>query len=464
MHRRAFFCFVLAAFTWLACPAALADDVAPTANDTVYKQPASMRHVALDQRGRLRLARGDNGYAAAGEFVSQPIAVDGGGHVRVDWIEQWTTPQRWKKHQGNPIYGPELTGKWDTWTNGVSIVRNPDDETYKMFYCGRAGAGIGFAEASINDPLTWKEHAASPVLKPLANWEGNRINQPRVVKVTDQHWRLYYTGWGYEHPNGGSRWAFNLAESFDGGVTWKRHGEGPLLERGAAASPDGGGVCVPEVRRVGNKWMMWYTAMKIASGQNIHLCLATSADGIQWKKYSGNPVLTENFAKGPKRNVISRCFVRYAAGLFQMWYSHGKPNYRIKYAESLDGIAWERSPIEPVLDVGPEGSWDSQMVEYPEVDVVDGRWRLWFCGNGFGSVGYAEGVPETAIRVEMRAGQTVAPDDSWSRWKSIRRGATIMGQTHLQLRVQLTSSNSRVSPALHALKVTSVCAERSSPP
>ena len=224
-----------------------------------------MRHVVLDERGRLRLVKADKGYAAAGEFVSRPIAVVENGNVRVDWIEQWTAPQRWKKHKGNPIYGPKLSGKWDTWTNGVSIVRNPDDKTYKMFYCGRAGAGIGFAEASLDDPLAWKEHAASPVLKPLANWEGNSINQPRVVKVTDAHWRMYYTGWGFKHPNGGSPWAFNLAESFDGGVTWKRRDEGPLLERGDAASPDGGGVFVPEVRRIGEKWMMWYTAMKVAA-------------------------------------------------------------------------------------------------------------------------------------------------------------------------------------------------------
>ena len=455
MLRSAFICVVLAAFGRLACPLAIGDDVAPAASGGVFEQPASMRHVALDERGRLRLVKGVEGYAAEGEFVSRPIALGEGGDVRVDWIEQWTTPQRRRKHESNPIYGPQLSGKWDTWTNGVSIVRNPDDRTYKMFYCGRAGAGIGFAEASIDDPLTWKEHAASPVLKPLANWEGNTINQPRVVKVTDTHWRLYYTGWGYKHPNGGSSWAFNLAESFDGGVTWKRHGEGPLLERGDAASPDGGGVCVPEVRRVGDKWMMWYTAMKVASGQNIHLCLATSDDGVHWMKHSGNPVLTDDFEKGPNRNVISRCFVRYADGLFQMWYSHAKPNYRIKYAESLDGIAWERSPIEPVLDAGPKESWDSQMVEYPEVDVVDGTWRLWFCGNGFGSVGYAKGIPEVAIRVAMRSGQTVAPDDSWSRWKTIRRGATIVDQLHMQLRVQLTSSNSRLSPALHGLKVIS---------
>lgn len=448
-------CVVLASICRLTSSVTIADDDAPAASDAVFLQPAKMRNVAFDKRGRLRLAKRDEGYGKEGEFVSRPIAASKDGMVRIDWIEQWKTPQRWNKHEGNPIYGPKQSGKWDTWTNGVSIVRNPDEKSYKMFYCGRAGAGIGFAEASVNDPLTWKENRASPVLKPLKNWEGNTTNQPRVVKVTDDHWRMYYTGWGYKHPNGGSPWAFNLAESFDGGVTWKRHGEGPLLERGDADSPDGGGVCVPEVRRIGEKWMMWYTAMKVATGQNIHLCLATSEDGVHWTKSPGNPVLTDDFTQGPKRNVISRCFVRYAEGVYQMWYSHAKPNYRIKYAESLNGITWERSPIEPVLNVGPQGSWDSQMVEYPEVDVVDGRWRLWFCGNGFGSVGYAEGVSEVAIRVEMRSGPTAAPDALWSGWKPIQRAATARHQAHLQLRVQLTSSNPRLSPALHGLKVIS---------
>ena len=86
-------------------------------------------------------------------------------------------------------------------TNGVSIVPTADGKTYRMYYAGKEGEGIGFAEASIDDPLTWREHPASPVLIPRTdNWEGNRINQPRVVAVTDSHWRMYYTGWGFVGP------------------------------------------------------------------------------------------------------------------------------------------------------------------------------------------------------------------------------------------------------------------------
>lgn len=410
--------------------------------------------LAVDDRGRLRLFKGNDGYDSTGEFVSTSIDVGVAGKKQIDWIPQWTAPQKWVKYEGNPIYGPRHSGAWDGWTNGVAVVRNPDNKTYKMYYSGNRGAGIGFAEGAIDNPLRWREHPASPVLKPLQNWEGNIINQPRVVKVTDTHWRMYYTGWGYEHPNGGSKWAFNLAESFDSGVTWKRHSEGPMLERGDVKSPDGGGVFVPEVRKIGDRWMMWYSAMKIAGGTRIHLCLATSEDGINWTKHPENPVLTDDFSRGPARNVTSRCFVRYDAGVYQMWYSHARPSYRIKYAESLDGVHWELSPISPVLNKGRHPSFDSEKVEYPEVDVVDGQWRLWFCGNGYGKVGFATGEVETAVKVDYRTGASAQPDNGWTPWKTATRGADVGLQKYVQIRIQLSSKNPQLSPALSRLMIS----------
>ena len=145
------------------------------------------QQVQLDDHKRLSLEKTSAHYKDRGEFLAKPMDLGKARSIRVDWLEQWTAPQTWKKHPGNPIFGPDKTGPWDKWTNGVSIIRLADGKTYRMFYAGRKGGGIGFAEASIRDPLTWKEHPASPVLKPLGNWEGGQINQPRVVKVSDTH-------------------------------------------------------------------------------------------------------------------------------------------------------------------------------------------------------------------------------------------------------------------------------------
>jgi len=86
-----------------------------------------------------------------------------------------------------------------------------------------------------------------------------------------------------------------------------------------------------------------------------------------------------------------------------------QPDYRIRYAESLDGIAWERAPIDLVLGPSPAPAWDDMMVEYPEIQIVDGTYRMWFCGNGYGSVGYAQGIPETGVDVSVRSGATQSP-------------------------------------------------------
>jgi len=408
------------------------------------------RHLALDDLHRLRLERGPSGYARQGTFLSQVYDLGRPARARVRWIEQWTAPQRWRKHPGNPIYGPHCSGAWDTWTNGVSIVPIAGGARYRMYYAGRKGEGIGFAEASVDDPLTWTEHPASPVLVPRDNWEGNQINQPRVVVVTEAHWRLYYTGWGFPGP--GTSWALGLAESFDGGTTWTRCQDDPILPRGDEHSPDGAGACVPMVVRVGDRWNMWYTAGRLnpAGHQNIHLCLAFSDDGIHWEKYPGNPVLGDDFSDGAPRSVTSRCYARHDDGVFRLWYSFAKPDYRICYAESLDGIHWERSPVAPVLDVSPAPAWDDNMVEYPEVQIVDGVFRLWFCGNNFGSVGYAEGIPETGVSVQARTGD--APD-AWSEWMPVTRNAPLDARRYLQLRVEFTSENPLLSPAVHGIEV-----------
>src|SRR5688572_30852803 len=58
-------------------------------------------------------------------------------------------------------------------------------------------------------------------------------------------------------------------------TTLFRSGDEPILPRGDERSPDGGGACVPTLLRVGDRWMMWYTAGLVSppGTQRIHLCL-----------------------------------------------------------------------------------------------------------------------------------------------------------------------------------------------
>jgi predicted GH43/DUF377 family glycosyl hydrolase len=416
---------------------------------TVDLHAGERRRIDIDDRRRLVLARDDRGHVADGEFVSAAIPL-GGAAWRVRWIAQWTAPQRWTKHAGNPVYTPAQTG-WSNWVNGVSIVPLADGRTYRMYYAGARGQGIGFAEASVDDPVRWTDHG-EPVFLPRAdNWEGDRLSQPRVVQVTDTHWRMYYTGWGVK--GGGSEWALGLADSFDAGLTWKRHQEEPVLDRGPPGSADDGGAVVPSLLRIGDRWLMWYTGVRATQSQRIHLCLAESQDGVRWEKYDGNPVLTDPDPAGAARSVISRCCVRHDRGVFRLWYSFARPDYRIHYAESLDGRTWEPGPIAPVLGPSAGEGWDSLIVEYPEVQVVGDTFRLWFCGNGFGSVGYATGRPETGVTIEARTGPTAVPDGGWTDWRTVDWDQPLPPAGHAQIRAILSSVDPAQSPTLNGIEL-----------
>ena len=151
-------------------------------------------------------------------------------------------------------------------------------------------------------------------------------------------------------------------------------------------------------------------------------------------------------------STASRCYVQHDDGIFRMWYSYSRssPSYRIRYAESLDGIAWERSPVDLVLDVSPHGAWDDKRVEYPEVQIVGGMFRLWFCGNEFGSVGYAEGIVDATVRLFVRTG---ASPDRRGPWQPARRHEVMALERFAQVRAELTSALPALSPAVDRIAI-----------
>jgi hypothetical protein len=89
-------------------------------------------------------------------------------------------------------------------------------------------------------------------------------------------------------------------------------------------------------------------------------------------------------------------------GKYRMWYcyrgsvdyrSDRENSYRIGYAESPDGINWERKDAEVGIDRSDEG-WDAIMMEYPYVYEHRGRKYMLYNGDGFGETGFGYAVLE----------------------------------------------------------------------
>ena len=78
-----------------------------------------------------------------------------------------------------------------------------------------------------------------------------------------------------------------------------------------------------------------------------------------------------------------------------MWYSYKitPATYRIGYAESVDGISWQRMDEKAGIDVS-EAGWDSEMIEYAFVfNHKDHKYML-YNGNGYGDTGIGLAVLE----------------------------------------------------------------------
>lgn len=118
-------------------------------------------------------------------------------------------------------------------------------------------------------------------------------------------------------------------------------------------------VYTPRVINVNGEYKMYFTGLN--SGNNTQIGLATSSDGINWTKYSANPVFKcgENLLNTCQDNFnwsshgVGVSSVIYENGTYKMWY-FGDPkngpsfNY-LGYATSSDGINWNayNNPLFP---------------------------------------------------------------------------------------------------------------------
>jgi hypothetical protein len=150
----------------------------------------------------------------------------------------------------------------------------------------------------------------------------------------------------------------------------------------------------PWVLRDDGRWRMWYVSNLGWTAQRdgppryvVHIKYAESRDGVQWER-DGHVCI--DFAS-PSEYAIARPCVLKDGPLYRMWYSHRGASYRIGYAESADGLEWQRKDGEAGLDVSPEG-WDSEMVEYACVFDHDGSRQMLYNGNGYGETGIGHAV------------------------------------------------------------------------
>jgi len=209
--------------------------------------------------------------------------------------------------------------------------------------------------------------------------------------------RAYYAGWT-RCESVPFNVAIGMATSHDGGKTFDKLGNGPVLPY----SPDEPFVLSgPKIRRFGNIWYLWYIAgrkwiMVDGRAEPVYkVRMASSDNGIQWTKI--NKDLIKSRIEEDEAQASPDVF--FANGKYHMFFCYryssnyrGKENgYRIGYASSSNLIDWERDDSKAGIDVSENG-WDAEMISYPHVFELDGQTYLAYLGNQVGRHGFGLAV------------------------------------------------------------------------
>lgn len=203
---------------------------------------------------------------------------------------------------------------------------------------------------------------------------------------------LYYSGWSrattvpYTNSTG-------LAISEDGGQTFRRVSEGPIL---AKSIHDPWSATSPFVMKSAEDWRMWYcsgTGWHHIDGKYEHVYdikEARSADGVSWEP-SGHVAIEAT----TDEEAITRPWIMPIGDTWRLWYCHrrasqfrdGSGAYRISSAMSSDLSQWTRLGRDGPQRENTSG-WDSATQAYPSLFTYQQQLYMLYNGNDFGAEGF----------------------------------------------------------------------------
>jgi predicted GH43/DUF377 family glycosyl hydrolase len=263
------------------------------------------------------------------------------------------------------------------------------NDTFKLWYSGAGWLSSGDTVVHVRigyawslDGINWNEFAANPVL----DRSSNNINAPdhwgvetaNVIYDTTaspaERYRMWYAGKQNDTSLSVGNYKICYATS-PNGINWTKYSANPVLTAGSAS--DWNNLLISNVRvlRDGDTLKLWFASpdgypnSQPTDGKG-NIGYATSTDGINWTKYP-NPVLIAGVGNSPDSAVVAEPSVLKIGNTYHMWYSMinswAIENFTVGYATSTDGINWIKHTGNPVLPLGGPGSWDRYWAAHPGV-------------------------------------------------------------------------------------------------
>jgi hypothetical protein len=232
----------------------------------------------------------------------------------------------------------------------------------------------------------------------IGAFDDSGANVSSILRVGNEIY-MYYIGWN-PSTTVHTRNSIGLAKSNDNGVTFNRMYDGSILDRNKDEPYYTGAVDVIFDEDI---FKMWYTSgneWKLIDNKpeiSYRIKYAESHNGIDWTRNNIDCILpTHEFEATARPCVIKE------DGIYKMWYSkrnidgfrnNKAKGYRGGYAESINGKKWTRLDHLFELELSENG-WDSESIAYPYVFNVKGKKIMLYNGNGFGKTGFGYAIYE----------------------------------------------------------------------
>lgn len=326
----------------------------------------------------------------------------GGKQLAYDWKVGYAYSSdglNWNKYSvDSPVLNIGSAGNWDDkhiGAGGVAVLFNENKDSLYMWFAGgrqTSSGNIGYATSPKapfdfeNNPLT--KYQNNPVLQRESSGEWNSVLVENPYVLFDSTvYHMWYAGSdgsnglkiGYAHSSDGIYWAkYN-----DPTTATSPYAESdPVLSTGPSGSWDEFHVLQPSVIFNGTSYQMWFGGIGDISFTDRNIGYATSPDTINWTEYNANPIV-EPGPPGSWDDVwVDSPNVLFINGVYHMWYCGFDGTYvQTGHATSLDGITWDKDTLNPVLRVGPPGSWDGFWTYQPSVLFDGSGYHMFYSGS-----------------------------------------------------------------------------------
>ena len=184
--------------------------------------------------------------------------------------------------------------------------------------------------------------------------------------------------------------------------------KGVVLDLGNHGDYDDKSIESPIIVKMGpGSYVMWYRGQTF-SDQIGRVMRATSTDGLTWTK-TGVVMLPTETCEGDKVDPMS---VIYENGIYKMWYGGEGNGGCACYATSPDGINWTKYSGNPVLRK-TNGSWDNEGAggQHTIIRVGD-KYYMYYKGYGSAAPGWTfYGLAESTDGIHWdKKGKILSPE------------------------------------------------------